>query len=63
MAKSTQVLTKPARQRTSKKKYSTLSTCPVNAMGWCSYPFTVAQLEKKLKQSAKKSASKDRANS
>lgn len=60
MAKTTQVLTKPARQRTPKKKYSALSTCPVNSMGWCSYPFTVAQLEKKLKQSAKKSDSKDR---
>lgn len=29
-----------------------LATCPVNGAGWCPYPFSPAQLEKRLKQKA-----------
>jgi len=57
------VLTKPARKRTPKKKYAALSTCPVNAVGWCSYPFSINQLEKKLKQNIEKNESKERKSS
>jgi hypothetical protein len=60
MAKTTQVLTRPARKRTTKKKNSAFSACPVNAVGWCFYPFTVNQLEKKLRQSAGKTDTKER---
>ena len=54
MAKTAQVLTRPTRKRSSKKKYESLSTCPINGIGWCPYPFTMAQLEKKMRQSAGK---------
>ena len=43
---------KPTRKKTARKKSSVLSTCPVGAAGWCSYPFSVAQLEKRLKAKA-----------
>ncbi|MBI5174757.1 MAG: hypothetical protein SFV17_19145 [Candidatus Obscuribacter sp.] len=26
-----------------------LATCPVNGAGWCPYPFSIAQLKKRLK--------------
>jgi hypothetical protein len=44
------------RKKTTKKKSAALSTCPVGASGWCSYPFTVAQLEKRLKAKADEQA-------
>jgi len=38
----------------SKKKspYEELSTCPVNGAGWCPYPFSMAQLKRRLKAKA-----------
>jgi hypothetical protein len=38
-----------SRKKTAQKKSTALSTCPVGSSGWCSYPFTVAQLQKRLK--------------
>lgn len=32
------------------KKVSALSICPVNGAGWCSFPFSPAQLAKRRKQ-------------
>ena len=47
--KSTSVATRSVRKRTT-KTVSSLANCPVNGAGWCPYPFSPAQLEKKLKQ-------------
>ncbi|MBX9685353.1 MAG: hypothetical protein K2X27_01550 [Candidatus Obscuribacterales bacterium] len=33
-----------------KKADSVLSICPVNGAGWCPYPFSAAQLKKRLKR-------------
>lgn len=33
-----------------KKAESVLSICPVNGAGWCPYPFSTAQLKKRLKR-------------
>ena len=39
------------RRRTASKKASTaLSICPVNGAGWCPYPFSAAQLKKRIKR-------------
>jgi hypothetical protein len=32
------------------KKVSTLAICPTNGAGWCSFPFSPAQLAKRRKQ-------------
>lgn len=32
------------------KKVSALALCPTNGAGWCSFPFSPAQLEKRRKQ-------------
>lgn len=50
-------ITKTAPKRTkarSRAKVSSaaLATCPVNGAGWCPYPFSVAQLEKRMKAKA-----------
>ncbi|MDP3510044.1 MAG: hypothetical protein Q8T09_18885 [Candidatus Melainabacteria bacterium] len=44
-------------QNTSTKKSSPdpLSMCPVDGAGWCPYPFSVAQLKKRLKAKAQQS--------
>jgi hypothetical protein len=34
------------------KKAVALATCPVNGAGWCPYPFSVEQLERRLKAKA-----------
>ena len=36
------------RRRTSRKA-SPLATCPTGGAGWCAYPFSVAQLQKRMK--------------
>ena len=36
---------RPAR----KSSAAVLATCPVNGAGWCPYPFSPAQLEKRMK--------------
>lgn len=45
------------RKKTSRKKtQSPLAICPTNGAGWCAYPFSVAQLKKKLKKREKELA-------
>ncbi len=41
-------------KRKQPKKRSRISalTCPVNGAGWCPYPFSIEQLEKRLKEKA-----------
>ena len=44
------------KQSNARNAGAALATCPVNnAAGWCAYPFSVAQLEKKLKKIADES--------
>jgi hypothetical protein len=38
--------------KNSKRASKALSTCPVNGAGWCPYPFSVEQLERRLKEKA-----------
>ena len=38
--------------KNSKKAGKALSICPVNGAGWCPYPFSVEQLERRLKEKA-----------
>ncbi len=46
---------KSKKKAASRKKSGTsddklvLATCPVNGAGWCPYPFSIAQLKKRLK--------------
>lgn len=43
------------KKKTSTKKAaaaSALAICPTNGAGWCPYPFTVEQLERRLKEKA-----------
>ncbi|HEY9718698.1 MAG TPA: hypothetical protein V6C69_14590 [Trichormus sp.] len=45
----------PASKRkraTTKASATVLATCPVNGAGWCPYPFSPAQLERRLKAKA-----------
>lgn len=49
MASQTTKAKQSSRKKTTRKKSTLLSTCPVGSAGWCSYPFTVAQLKKRLK--------------
>lgn len=39
-----------ARKKTAKKADTALSICPTNGAGWCPYPFSAAQLKKRLKR-------------
>jgi hypothetical protein len=54
--KSTKVATGSTRKRTTTKTVSALANCPVNGAGWCPYPFSPAQLERRLKQKQTDSA-------
>lgn len=56
MTKTATVATRPTSKRTAKKARAVLSTCPMNGAGWCPYPFSPAQLEKRLKQKAEQEA-------
>lgn len=38
--------------KNSKRASKALSICPVNGAGWCPYPFSVEQLERRLKEKA-----------
>lgn len=50
-AQVTEVSSRPVRKRTSKKPaVAALANCPVNGAGWCPYPFSPAQLERRLRQ-------------
>jgi hypothetical protein len=44
--------TTPKKKTTTKRASAALATCPVNGAGWCPYPFTVEQLERRLKEKA-----------
>ncbi len=35
-----------------KSSFAELSTCPIDGAGWCPYPFTMAQLRRKMKAKA-----------
>ena len=37
---------------TKKSAAAALAICPTNGAGWCPYPFTVEQLERRLKEKA-----------
>jgi hypothetical protein len=39
-------------QSQKKRKRSSILSCPVNGAGWCPYPFSIEQLEKRLKEKA-----------
>lgn len=43
---------KSSRKKSPRRKNASLATCPVGAQGWCSFPFTAAQLEKRMKAKA-----------
>ena len=38
------------------KAQSPLAICPSNGVGWCPYPFSVAQLKKRLKKKEQEAA-------
>lgn len=42
--------TSTQKKASKKKADSVLSICPVNGAGWCPYPFSTAQLKKRLKK-------------
>jgi hypothetical protein len=42
----------PKKKTSTKRSAAALATCPVNGAGWCPYPFTVEQLERRLKEKA-----------
>lgn len=51
---------KPAatkKKTTTKSSAAALAICPTNGAGWCPYPFTVEQLERRLKEKALTAAS------
>jgi hypothetical protein len=37
-----------SRKSASKKGSAALATCPVDFAGWCPYPFSIAQLQKRI---------------
>lgn len=45
-----------AKTTSSKRAAAALATCPVNGAGWCPYPFSPEQLERRLKEKAQKAA-------
>lgn len=45
----TKVASNVTRRRKSSKRTLALSSCPTGGAGWCSYPFSPAQLEKRLR--------------
>ncbi|MBK9143618.1 MAG: hypothetical protein KC777_09815 [Cyanobacteria bacterium HKST-UBA02] len=42
-----------AGKKAKKPGLSMLSTCPTNQAGWCAYPFSPEQLEKRMRAKAK----------
>jgi hypothetical protein len=41
-----------SQKRTSKKSATLLANCPVSGAGWCPYPFSPKELEKRMKAKA-----------
>jgi hypothetical protein len=37
-----------SRKTASRKGSAALATCPVDFAGWCPYPFSIAQLQKRI---------------
>lgn len=57
MAHSTKLLVRTVRKRTSTKPITNvLGTCPVGGAGWCSFPFSPAQLQRRLQLKAEQQA-------
>jgi len=53
MPKTDAVIQAPAKKKPVKRrKKGSVMSCPVNGAGWCAYPFSLAQLEKRLKEKA-----------
>ena len=53
----TEVSARPVRKRASKKTaVALLATCPVDGAGWCPYPFSPAQLKKRLERKLEEAA-------
>lgn len=50
------------RKKIAKKVDSVLSICPVDGAGWCPYPFSAAQLKKRLKRLQEESDSQSKNN-
>ncbi len=51
MQTTTEEIVTPLAKRSSRRTADrALSTCPVDAAGWCSYPFTPSQLERRLRR-------------
>ncbi len=46
------------RKKSKSSSDSALSICPVNGAGWCPYPFSAAQLKKRLKRIQNEQAEK-----
>lgn len=44
--------TRTKRATRAKVSSAALATCPVNGAGWCPYPFSIKQLERRLKEKA-----------
>jgi hypothetical protein len=45
-----------SRKTASKKGSAALATCPVDFAGWCPYPFSIAQLQKRINAMQAKAA-------
>lgn len=59
---STKASSKTTRRPTSNKKVvSALAICPTDGAGWCPYPFSPAQLAKRLQEKANANQSVDKA--
>ncbi len=50
ISKSNKTTKTRSKKTTGKKADTALSICPVNGAGWCPYPFSAAQLKKRLKR-------------
>ncbi len=52
------------KKRTTKQakssKLNALATCPVNGAGWCPYPFSVEQLQRRMKAKQAAKAEKEK---
>jgi len=56
-APTTKTKSRAKQKRNPKKiKSPSLSTCPVGGAGWCPYPFSVEQLERRLREKTKEAA-------
>jgi hypothetical protein len=62
MSVTTKATTTATKARGKKKSsFDELATCPVNGAGWCPYPFSMAQLKRRLKAKAAAEAAAQKA--